>query len=60
LKNVFYPENLEMAKQWLRADPKLDVPIKDLWTDKPLTPAHFPLAGAFVAHLWEWGGKEKL
>ncbi|MCX5797657.1 MAG: tetratricopeptide repeat protein [Elusimicrobia bacterium] len=52
-------DNLELARKRWRSDPKGRASIKDLWSGKPLDSYHYPLAGAFAAHLLQWGGKEK-
>lgn len=52
-------DNLVLARRRWRSDSKGKASIKDLWSDKPLDSYYYPLAGAFAAHLLEWGGKEK-
>ena len=58
--NQMHWNNLEIAKRNLqRSRPGGKVSIKDLWNDESLYSGNYPLAGAFAAHLLNWGGKEK-
>ncbi len=52
--------HLEITRQFLKLHPEVEISVKAVWANKTLPSEYYSLAGAFVTHLLEKGGKEKL